>query len=226
MMEESKVQVKLCHLCRKFIQESKLVNLSSVNQSKLKKWARTNIGRLIEGKAYACQQCIQDAHYLNRKTTKDTKEAWWDEIPLDFNFYYESEESSESEQENEPELPHCRVDLLKLTPEDIASVNGHCQQEDNFPRTCPCCWTECETKEVMVRHVKSVHQNLGSICERCGTFFKNPEVRQIHNELCRKTDDLVKVKCEFCNDWIMSPSQLAINAIMTNGSVRCNTCKV
>ena len=71
----------------------------------------------------------------------------------------------------------------------------NCHKEADVPCEFPGCEKKFKQKEVMQRHIKSVHMLERTLCSRCGEAVLN---LSYHLETCNK-DNLKNVTCKICN---------------------------
>jgi len=120
------------------------------------------------------------------------------------------------------------VKCPKCIPEKFLKENGlkkhlkNCHKVADVPCEFPGCEKKFKLREVMQRHIKSVHMLERTLCSRCGAAVLN---LSYHLETCNK-DNLKNVICKTCNKQFASKMSLSIHEKSIHGPTALEVCTV
>jgi len=120
------------------------------------------------------------------------------------------------------------VKCPKCIPDKFLKENGlkkhlkNCHKEADVSCEFPGCEKKFKLREVMQRHIKSVHMHERTLCSRCGAAVLN---LSYHLETCNK-DNLKNITCKICNKQFSSKMSLSIHEKAIHGPIALEVCTV
>ena len=117
--------------------------------------------------------------------------------------------------------PKCIPDHF-LKGNNLKKHLKNCHKEADVPCEFPGCEKMFKSRDVMLRHIKSVHMLERSICPNCGTAVLN---MAYHLETCN-VDNLDNVTCKICNKQLSCKLYLSTHERTVHGPPNLEVCTI